>query len=436
MKIVVIGTGYVGLVAGTCFAESGNHVVCIDINKSKVERLCQGDPIIYEPGIETLLKKNIKSKRITFSSELSNFVADADVIFTAVGTPTDADGNAELEQLFSAVKGIAPLMSGYTLVVNKCTAPIGTVEKIKNLLLKHVPKNVQFDVAANPEFLKEGVAVQDFMYPDRVIVGVESKKAETLLKKLYEPFLRNGNPMHVMDIRSAEFTKYACNSFLATKISFMNDIAELCEKMGADVSSVRLGMSTDHRIGKAFLHPGIGYGGSCFPKDVKALIGIAKNYDVDLSIVKATEHVNKLQRQRFVKKILDHFKGNVKDITFAVWGLSFKPQTDDMREAPAITIIQELYKKGARVRASDPVAVLNAKEVINADVEYFEDHFEALKGADALLVLTEWNEYRSCDTEKLKKFFKGKVIFDGRNIWSGKEIKQSGFEYYGVGRDQ
>lgn len=434
MKIVVIGTGYVGLVAGTCFAESGNHVVCIDINRSKVERLCKGDPVIYEPGIETLLKKNIKSKRISFSSDLSTFVADADVIFTAVGTPTGDDGNAELEQLFSAVKGIAPLLSGYTLIVNKCTAPVGTVEKIKELLLKHAPKNAQFDVAANPEFLKEGVAVQDFMYPDRVVVGVESKKAESLLKKLYEPFLRNGNPMHVMDIRSAELTKYACNSFLATKISFMNDIAELCEKMGADVNSVRLGMSTDHRIGKSFLYSGVGYGGSCFPKDVKALINTAKNYEVDLSIVKAAEHVNKLQRQRFVKKILDHFKGDIKNITFAVWGLSFKPQTDDMREAPAITIIQELCKKGARVRASDPVAISNAKQAINAEVEYFDDHFEALKSADALLVLTEWSEYRSCDPEKLKKSFKGKVIFDGRNIWSGAEIRQVGFEYYGIGR--
>ncbi len=434
MNIAVIGTGYVGLVAGTCFAESGNRVVCLDINRSKIERLSKGDPVIYEPGIETLLKKNIKSQRISFSSELSSFISDADVIFTAVGTPTGADGNAELEQLFNAVKSFAPMLSGYTLIVNKCTAPVGTVEKIKEQLLKYAPKEAQFDVASNPEFLKEGVAVQDFMYPDRVIVGVENKKAEALLKKLYEPFLRNGNPMHVMDVRSAELTKYACNSFLATKISFMNDIAELCEKLGADVSSVRHGMATDHRIGKAFLYSGVGYGGSCFPKDVKALIGIAKDHDVDLSIVKASEKINLLQRHRFIKKIQDHFKGNIEGVTFAVWGLSFKPQTDDMREAPAITIIEELCKEGAKVQASDPVAIANAKELIKADVEYFEDPFEALKGADALLVLTEWSEYRSCEPEKLSRFFKGKVIFDGRNIWSGPEIREVGFKYYGVGR--
>jgi len=434
MKIVVVGTGYVGLVAGTCFAESGNHVACIDINKAKVERLRKGDPVIYEPGLETLLKKNIKAKRIVFSSDPSSFVKDADVVFTAVGTPTGADGNAELEQLFSAVKSIAPYLSGYTLVVNKCTAPVGTVEKVKKLISKYAPKKAEFDVAANPEFLKEGVALQDFMYPDRVVIGVESKKAETLLKKLYEPFLRNGNPMHVMDIRSAELTKYACNGFLAAKISFMNDIAALCEKIDADVNSVRMGMSTDHRIGKSFLYSGVGYGGSCFPKDVKALINIAKSYGVSLEVVKATEYINKIQRQRFVKKILDHFKGNVKGVKFAVWGLSFKPQTDDMREAPSITIIEELFKKGAKIHASDPVAIPNAKAVIKAGVTYCEDHFEALKGTDALIILTEWNEYRSFDVEKLKKYFKGKVIFDGRNILSSSEIKQAGFDYYGVGR--
>ncbi len=435
MKIVVIGSGYVGLVAGTCFAESGNHVCCIDINRSKVERLSNGDPVIYEPGLETLLKKNIKSKRISFSTNPSDVVPDADVIFTAVGTPTGDDGSAELEQLFSAVKSIAPLLSGHTLVVNKCTAPVGTVEKIKELLLKNVSKGVEFDVASNPEFLKEGVALQDFMYPDRVVVGVESKKAEEILRKLYEPFLRNGNPIHVMDIRSAELTKYACNSFLATKISFMNDMAELCERMGADVNAVRTGMSTDHRIGKSFLYPGVGYGGSCFPKDVKALINTANKYDVELDIVKSAEHVNKMQRDRFIKKVLNHFKGNIKDVTVAVWGLSFKPQTDDMREAPSITIIQELCKNGAKVRASDPVALSNAKASIKADVEYFEDHFEALKGATALVILTEWNEYRTCDMEKLKKYFNGKVIFDGRNIWSGSEVRHAGFEYYGVGRN-
>jgi len=435
MKIAVIGSGYVGLVAGACFAESGNHVCCIDINKIKVERLSSGDPVIYEPGLETLLKKNLKAKRIFFSTTPADFIPEADVVFTAVGTPTGDDGSAELEQLFSAVKSIAPLLSEYTLVVNKCTAPVGTVEKIKELLLKGVSKGVEFDVASNPEFLKEGVALQDFMYPDRVVVGVESKKAEAILKKLYEPFLRNGNPIHVMDIRSAELTKYACNSFLATKISFMNDIAELCERVGADVSAVRAGMSTDQRIGKAFLYPGVGYGGSCFPKDVKALINTANKFDVELDIVKAAEHVNKLQRERFIKKILDHFKGNVKDVTFAVWGLSFKPQTDDMREAPSITIIQELCEYGAKVRASDPVALSNARSAIKAEVEYFEDHFEALKGATALLILTEWNEYRTCEMEQLKGSFKGNVIFDGRNIWSGADIRKAGFEYYGIGRN-
>jgi len=435
MKIVVIGSGYVGLVAGTCFAESGNHVCCIDINKAKVERLSLGDPVIYEPGLETLLKKNIKAKRITFSTTPANVVPDADVVFTAVGTPTGENGNAELDQLFSAVKSIAPFLFGYTLVVNKCTAPIGTVEKIKDLLSKNVQKGVEFDVASNPEFLKEGVALQDFMYPDRVIVGAESERAETILRKLYEPFLRNGNPIHVMDIKSAELTKYACNSFLATKISFMNDMAELCERIGANIGAVRLGMSTDHRIGKSFLYPGVGYGGSCFPKDVKALINTANKYDVELDMVRAAEHINKMQKERFIKKILNHFKGDIKGVTFAVWGLSFKPQTDDMREAPSIMIIQELCKNGAKVRASDPVALSNAKAVIKGNVEYVEDPFDALKGATALLILTEWNEYRSCDMEKLKKYFNGKVIFDGRNIWSGSEVRQAGFEYYGVGRN-
>jgi len=434
MRIVIIGSGYVGLVAGTCFAETGNDVVCVDIDDPKVKRLKSGDPVIYEPGLETLLKKNISSGRLNFTSKVKDVVTDADVIFTAVGTPTGEDGSADLTYLYKAIEDFAPSMKGYTLVVNKCTVPVGTVGQMKKLISELVPKGVTFDVASNPEFLKEGVAVQDFLYPDRVVIGVENERAASILKHLYEPFVRNGNPIHVMDVKSAELTKYACNSFLAAKISFINDIAALCEVLGADINMVRHGMSSDTRIGKSFLYAGVGYGGSCFPKDVKALVSIADKNNVDLQIVKAAEKVNMLQRKRFLQKIYDYFKGDVKGKVFAVWGLAFKPQTDDMREAPSITIINELVKKGAVVKATDPVAINNAKIAIDANVEYSNNYLETLKGADALVVLTEWNEYRNHDIEKLKKHFVGRVVFDGRNIWNSKEIKDAGFDYFGVGR--
>lgn len=435
MKIVVIGTGYVGLVAGTCFAETGNHVCCVDIDQEKVNRLQDGDPVIYEPGLETLLKKNIKAGRIEFTNNAKNKIANADVVFLAVGTPTDKDGSADLSYLFNAVKGIAPHVIDYTLIVNKCTAPVGTIHKIKDILSSGVSAGTKFDVASNPEFLKEGVAVQDFLYPDRVVVGVESERAEKILHELYEPFLRNGNPIHTMDIKSAELTKYACNCFLATKISFMNDMAALCEKAGADINAIRSAMSTDQRIGRPFLYSGIGYGGSCLPKDVQALISTASDYGLELPIIRSADKINTLQRKRFLQKVIDHFCGDVKSKTFAVWGLAFKPQTDDMREAPSVYIIEELVKRGAIVKASDPVAIDNAKKIIKGDVQYFEDYIEAVNGADALLLLTEWNEYRSFDGESLKKHFNGKVIFDGRNIWHSDEIRSAGYDYYGVGRN-
>mgnify|MGYP001809985583 CR=1 FL=1 len=435
MKIVVIGTGYVGLVAGTCFAETGNHVCCVDIDQEKVNRLQDGDPVIYEPGLETLLKKNIKAGRIEFTHNAKDRIANADVIFLAVGTPTDKDGSADLSYLFNAVKGIAPNMSDYTLVVNKCTAPVGTIHKIKDILSSNMCAGAKFDVASNPEFLKEGVAVQDFLYPDRVVVGVESERAEKILHELYEPFVRNGNPIHTMDIKSAELTKYACNCFLATKISFMNDMAALCEKAGADINSIRSAMSTDQRIGRPFLYSGVGYGGSCLPKDVQALISTASDYGLELPIIRSADKINTLQRKRFLQKVIDYFCGDIKSKTFAVWGLAFKPQTDDMREAPSVYIIEELVKRGAIVKASDPVAIDNAKKMIKGDVQYFEDYIEAVKGADALLLLTEWNEYRSCDGENLKKYFNGKAVFDGRNIWHSDDIRSAGYDYYGVGRN-
>jgi UDPglucose 6-dehydrogenase len=337
MKIVVIGTGYVGLVAGTCFAETGNDVCCVDIDKEKVARLSDGDPVIYEPGIETLLKKNIKAGRLEFTDNAKDKVGDADVVFLAVGTPTGKDGSADLSYLFNAAKGIAPSLKGYTLVVNKCTAPVGTLHKVKDILSSGVQAGAKFDVASNPEFLKEGVAAQDFLYPDRVVIGVDSEQAAKILHELYEPFVRNGNPIHTMGIKSAELTKYACNCFLATKISFMNDMASLCEKVGADIDSVRTAMSSDHRIGKSFLYAGVGYGGSCFPKDVQALVHTATEYGFELPIVRSAEKINALQRKRFLQKVIDHFKGDVKGKVIAVWGLAFKPQTDDMREAPSIS---------------------------------------------------------------------------------------------------
>ncbi len=434
MNIVIIGSGYVGLVAGTCFAETGNDVTCVDIDSNKVKKLQSGDPVIYEPGLETLLKKNIKAGRIKFTVSLKDCVPNADVIFTAVGTPTGEDGSADLHHITDAVKAFAPLLDSYTLIVNKCTAPVGTISMVKDLILGLAAKGTEFDVASNPEFLKEGVAVQDFLYPDRVVIGVESSRAEKILKELYEPFVRNGNPIHVMDLRSAELTKYACNSFLAAKISFMNDMAALCEKLGADINSVRHGMSSDPRIGKSFLYSGLGYGGSCFPKDVKAIIRTAAEFGEDLPIVRSAETVNLHQRQRFIDKILKYFKGDVKGKTFAVWGLAFKPQTDDMREAPSIKVIEALCEKGAVIHATDPVAIDNARTAIRADVKYFSDHIECVDNAEALLVLTEWNEYRTFDPKKLKKHFQGRVIFDGRNIWNPSEIRKYGYDYFGVGR--
>ena len=434
MKIVVIGTGYVGLVAGTCFAETGNNVCCVDIDKDKVSRLRDGDPVIYEPGLETLLKKNIKAGRIEFTDNPNERIGDSDVVFLAVGTPTDKDGSADLSYLLGAAKSIASHLKGYTLVVNKCTAPVGTIHKIKDILSLGVQPGVKFDVASNPEFLKEGVAVQDFMYPDRVVLGVESERAAKILHELYEPFVRNGNPIHTIDIKSAELTKYASNCFLATKISFINDIAALCEKVGADINSVRAAMATDQRIGKHFLYSGLGYGGSCFPKDVLALISTGSDYGLELPLIRSADKINTLQRKRFLQKVIDYFNGDVKGKVMAVWGLSFKPQTDDMREAPSVYIIEELMKRGAVVKASDPVAINNAKQVIRGSVQYFEDHLETVKDADALLLLTEWNEYRSFDGERLKAYFGGEVIFDGRNIWHSDDIKSAGYDYYGVGR--
>jgi UDPglucose 6-dehydrogenase len=433
MKISVVGTGYVGLVAGVCFAESGNSVLCIDIDESKINKLKDGDPVIYEPGLETLLKKNIKAGRINFSSKIEDISSSNDVIFLAVGTPTDDKGVADLSFLFNAVKSISKHIKKGSLVVNKCTAPVGTVDKIRDIIIQNSGFS-DFYIASNPEFLKEGTAVQDFLYPDRVVIGVNDDIAANTLKTLYEPFVLNGNPIHLMDIRSAELSKYACNCFLATKISFMNDIAELCERVGADIEEVRTSMSTDPRIGRSFLYSGLGYGGSCLPKDVKALISTSQDAELELSLVKAADSINLIQRERFLAKILKFFNNDVKDKIFAVWGLAFKPQTDDMRDAPSIYIIEELVKRGAVVKASDPIAISNAKKIIKGDVQYFEDHLLTLKDSDALLLITEWNEYRSFEGANLREHFAGTVVFDGRNIWHSEDIKKAGYTYYGVGR--
>ncbi|MBN1114173.1 MAG: UDP-glucose/GDP-mannose dehydrogenase family protein [Oligoflexia bacterium] len=435
MKVVVIGTGYVGLVAGTCFAEAGNDVTCVDIDESKIARLKNGDPVIYEPGLETLIRKNIKAKRLGFTTQVKDAAGRADVIFLAVGTPTNDDGAANLSYLYKAAESVAPFMKSGSIVVNKCTAPVGTVFRIKEILSSKVGAGVNFEVASNPEFLKEGVAVQDFLYPDRVVIGVESTGAAKVLSELYKPFVRSGNPIHVMDVKSAELAKYACNCFLAVKISFINDMAFLCEKLGADISNVRTAMSTDRRIGKSFLYPGVGYGGSCFPKDVKALIKTSSEAGVELSVVRSAEKINIEQRKRFVEKIVAYFDGDVKGRVFAVWGLSFKPQTDDMREAPSITIIEELARRGAVIRATDPVAIENAGKTIRADVEYIEDYMQVLEGADALILLTEWSEYRNCEPALLNNNFKGRVVFDGRNIWEPADIVNAGYDYIGVGRN-
>ena len=432
MKITVIGTGYVGLVAGACLADMGNEVICIDNDDNKIEQLKKGIIPIYEPGLEEIIKTNTKEGRLKFSTDLDYATKESQVCFIAVGTPQQEDGSADLEQVYEVAKSIAKAINGYKVIVNKSTVPVGTAEKVKKIIKQNT--SFDFDVVSNPEFLKQGNAVDDFLHPDRVIIGSNSAKATQIMQDIYAPFFRTGNRIIVMDVKSSEMTKYASNSFLATKISFMNEIANLCEKVGADAEMVRVGMSTDTRIGNKFLFPGLGYGGSCFPKDVKALIKTGEKYSCKMNIISEADKANKKQREIFVEKIKQKFKNNFSDKTIAIWGLAFKPNTNDMREAPSITIINNLLSLGAKIQAFDPKATENAKLHFKDKIIYSKTAYEALKDADCMLLLTEWNEFRRPDFEKVMSLLKSPVIFDGRNLYDSKRLKDKGFECYQIGR--
>ncbi len=432
MKITVVGTGYVGLVTGTCLAEAGNDVLCIDIDKDKVEKMQNGEVPIYEPHLETYFERNIKSGRLHFSTKIEEGVAHGDIIFLALPTPGDEDGSADLSYVLGVTNQIGELMEDYKIVVSKSTVPVGTGERVKAVL--KAKTDVPFDVVSNPEFLREGFAVEDYMKPDRIVVGVESERAKNAMEKLYKTFVRTGNPIVFMDIKSAELTKYAANAFLATKITYMNEIANYCEKVGANVDDVRMGMGLDDRIGKRFLFPGIGYGGSCFPKDVKALHKSGKNAEHHFAILDSVIEVNEKQKTILFPKMEQHFDGNLKGKKIALWGLAFKPNTDDIREAPALYMINKLLGAGASVIAFDPEATDNAKAKLGDSIAFASSMIEAVQGADALLICTEWHAFRNPDFEGLKTALKNHVIFDGRNIYSPVEMKALGLTYYSIGR--
>lgn len=437
MKIVVVGTGYVGLVTGACLAEVGTEVVCIDVNQEKINNLKKGILPIYEPGLEDIVKRNYRNGRLHFSTDLADCIRGAQIAFIAVGTPPGEDGSADLKYVLQVADTIGKYMTDYLVVVTKSTVPVGTAAKVHagiTKALRERGEELEFDVASNPEFLKEGAAVDDFLKPDRIVIGVESERARNLLQQMYNPFLLNGHPILFMDIPSAEMTKYAANAMLATKISFMNDVANLCELVGANVNHVRQGIGSDPRIGNRFIYPGIGYGGSCFPKDVKALIKTGEKKGYELRILKAVEEVNEDQKKVLINKVKTYFNGDLKGKVFAMWGLSFKPKTDDMREAPALVIIDMLIEEGAKVQAYDPVAMNEAKHMIGDKITYAEDAPAATKGADALLLVTEWPEFRLPDWNGIKENMKGHVIFDGRNIYTAEEMIEKGFEYFGIGR--
>jgi len=432
MKITVVGTGYVGLVTGTCFAETGNKVSCVDIDKNKVDKLSSGQITIYEPGLEKIFLRNIKEERLTFTTQLETVLDDAEIIFLALPTPPGADGSADLKYVLGVADHLGKIMKGYKVIVNKSTVPVGTADKVKAAIAKNYKG--EFDVVSNPEFLREGVAVDDFMKPDRVVVGTRSERAKKLMSDLYAPFVRQGNPVIFMDERSSELTKYAANSFLATKISFMNEVAQLCERMGADVDMVRRGIGSDDRIGKRFLFPGIGYGGSCFPKDVQALIMSSDEVKYDFEILKAVEKVNANQKLHLVEKIKSYYKGDLKGKHIALWGLAFKPNTDDIREAPALSIIDALTTMGATIAAYDPEAMPNVKAQIGDKIVYASSQYEALSGADFLIIATEWSEFRTPDFERIEKEIKNKIIFDGRNLFEVSKMKELGYHYESIGR--
>ncbi len=433
MRITVVGTGYVGLVTGTCFAETGNKVTCVDINKAKVDKLSAGQITIYEPGLEKIFLRNIKEERLKFSTELEEAIEDAQIIFLALPTPPGADGSADLKYVLGVADHLGKILKGYKVIVNKSTVPVGTADKVKAAIAKNYQG--EFDVVSNPEFLREGVAVDDFMKPDRVVVGTKSDRAKKLMSELYAPFVRQGNPVIFMDERSSELTKYAANSFLATKISFMNEVAQLCERMGADVDMVRRGIGSDDRIGKRFLFPGIGYGGSCFPKDVQALIMSSDEVRYEFEILKAVEKVNANQKLHLVEKIKKYFNNNLQGKHFALWGLAFKPNTDDIREAPALSIIDSLTKAGATITSFDPEAMPNVKGQIGDKIKYASNQYQALEGADALLIATEWSEFRTPDFERMEQLMaNNKIIFDGRNLFDVAKMNELGYHYESIGR--
>ena len=433
MKISVIGTGYVGLVTGTCFSETGNTVTCVDIDKEKIAKLQQGIITIYEPGLEQLFERNIKQHRLTFTTDLEEGIKDAQIIFLALPTPPGEDGSADLKYILKVAEDLGPLLKDYTVLVDKSTVPVGTTDKVKAKIAAGA--KVEFDVVSNPEFLREGVAVEDFMKPDRVVIGSTSARARKVMENLYAPFVRQGNPIIFMDDRSAELTKYAANSFLATKITFMNEIANLCELLGADVDSVRKGVGTDSRIGKRFLFPGIGYGGSCFPKDVQALAKSSSDAKYDFKILKAVMAVNDCQKTRLIPRIKEYFKGNLKGKTIAIWGLAFKPHTDDIRKAPALYNIEALLKEGAKLKVHDPEGMENVRKILGDKVEYCETPYDAAEGADAIFIATEWPEFRTPEFDRLSGILKNKAIFDGRNLYDLTTMKEMGYTYYSVGRE-
>jgi len=436
MKIVVVGTGYVGLVTGACLAEVGTEVICVDVNEEKIRALQSGILPIYEPGLDEIVERNFKKGRLSFRTSLEESILGAEVVFIAVGTPSGEDGSADLQYVLNVASDIGRYMNGYLIIVTKSTVPVGTASKVRKTIrdaLKERKANIDFDVASNPEFLKEGAAVDDFLKPDRIVIGAESEKAKKLLRQLYDPFVLNGHPILFMSIPSAEMTKYAANAMLATKISFMNDIANLCELVGANVNEVRNGIGSDPRIGNRFIYPGVGYGGSCFPKDVKALIRTGEDYKYELRMLKAVDAINNDQKKILFHKIRKHFNGDLKNKVFCIWGLSFKPNTDDMREAPSIVLVNALHEAGARLQAYDPVAIKAAQHILNGKVDLKEDATAAAANSDAIILVTEWPEFRLPNWEVICKNMTNPVIFDGRNIYHKEDMEKRGFTYYGIG---
>lgn len=433
MNIAVVGTGYVGLVTGTCFAETGNNVICVDNNEKKVRRLQAGEIPIFEPGLDVLFDRNTKEGRLHFTTNLKEAVDASQIIFLALPTPPGEDGSADLSYILGVARDLGHIVTDYKVIVDKSTVPVGTAEKVAAILAERLPKKL-FDVVSNPEFLREGVAVEDFMKPDRVVIGTRSDRAQKVMRQLYEPFVRQGNPIFFMDERSAELTKYAANAYLAMRISFMNEIANLCEKVGANVDQVRIGIGSDSRIGKRFLFPGIGYGGSCFPKDVQALGKTASTFSYDFKILKSVMKVNSIQKALLTKKIKKYYGNSLEGRTIGVWGLAFKPNTDDIREAPALIIIEELLALGARVQAFDPEAMPNVRAQFGDRIRYADSMYDALQGADCLAVMTEWNEFRSPDFDQIKRLLQEPVIFDGRNLYDLDQMKGLGFHYESIGR--